>query len=151
MLAVPLGWGCARVSQGFNLFNPRHESQAWLMDNDGEIVYRWSSPARGDTFLRFRASLPTAMPGYMDGWNHFRLLEQGDLLVSVRSLDLVVDLDHESGRAVWGWGRRELQGAHHATHLSNGNILIFDNGARRGYSRTLEVLGRGGGRHPARL
>jgi hypothetical protein len=40
---------------------------------------------------------------------------------------------------IWTWGPGELDRPHHATLLENNNILIFDNGSRRGYSRVLEL------------
>jgi outer membrane protein assembly factor BamB len=72
------------------------------------------------------------------------LWRKGDLLVSVRNLDLVVVLDQDSGKVVWSWGRTQLQRAHHATALDDGHIQIFDNGTRRGYSRIVEVDPRSG-------
>jgi len=40
---------------------------------------------------------------------------------------------------IWNWGRGELSGAHDATVLSNGNILVFDNGINRKWSRVVEL------------
>lgn len=39
----------------------------------------------------------------------------------------------------WSWGPGNLEGPHHPTFLENGNILIFDNGTRRQYSRLVEL------------
>ena len=33
---------------------------------------------------------------------------------------------------MWDWGKDELSGPHNGTWLSNGNLLVFDNGNRRG-------------------
>ncbi|MEN8148576.1 MAG: arylsulfotransferase family protein [Planctomycetota bacterium] len=58
--------------------------------------------------------------------------DEGDVLVSVRSLDSVVVLDGKTGRVRWvATGQWRAQ--HQAQFLANGNILLFDNrGAHRG-------------------
>jgi len=67
------------------------------------------------------------------------LWRAGDLLLCIRELDRIAVLDHESGRLVWSWGADELEGPHHATELADGTILVFDNGAERGWSRVLRL------------
>ena len=63
----------------------------------------------------------------------------GDLLICIRNRNLVAAVDLEEERVVWSWGKGELDWPHHPSLLDNGNVLIFDNGARRGYSRVIEV------------
>lgn len=67
------------------------------------------------------------------------LFEPGNVLVSFRHQDVVAIFDLRAGELVWAWGRGELSGPHDATLLDNGNILIFDNGLGRGWSRVVEV------------
>ena len=69
---------------------------------------------------------------------------RGDLLISANALNLVgvVDLEHETMR--WTWGPGQLDGQHDPTFLENGNVLIFDNGTDREYSRLLELDPRSG-------
>lgn len=67
---------------------------------------------------------------------HFR---KGRLLISLRHLDLVGVIDLEEERLVWDWGQGQLEKPHHPTLLENGNILIFDNGNYRNYSRVVEL------------
>jgi outer membrane protein assembly factor BamB len=67
------------------------------------------------------------------------LWRAGDLLISILVFDTIAVIDHESGRVIWTWGRGELQQPHHATLLPDGNILIFDNGVQRKYSRVVKV------------
>lgn len=67
------------------------------------------------------------------------LWRAGDLLISILRLDMIAVLDQDSGKLIWSWGRDQLQNAHHATQLENGEILIFDNGSERRYSRILRV------------
>lgn len=64
---------------------------------------------------------------------------RGDILLCARELDLVVIVDPETRAVVWSWGPGRLDGPHHPSLLPNGNLLIFDNGARRGWSRLIEV------------
>lgn len=65
---------------------------------------------------------------------------RGDLLLSVRHLDLVVVVDPDTGALGWVFGEEAgLDGQHHATVLANRRVLLFDNGRERGWSRVLEV------------
>ncbi|MCK4850074.1 MAG: hypothetical protein KAT11_01925 [Phycisphaerae bacterium] len=65
--------------------------------------------------------------------------QKGDLLISVRELDLVAVLDIDKGQFVWTWGPGELSRQHDAQLLPNGNVLIFDNGRRNRFSRVVEI------------
>ena len=48
-------------------------------------------------------------------------------------------MDLKKENLVWAWGKNNLENPHHPTILRNGNILIFDNGNRREYSRIVEL------------
>jgi hypothetical protein len=61
------------------------------------------------------------------------------ILVCLRNQDSVVVIDWETRRPVWAWGRGEIIGPHDATVLPNGNILVFDNGLGRKWSRAVEM------------
>lgn len=65
--------------------------------------------------------------------------KKGNVLFSYRSLDTIGVIDRESGEIVWAWGPGILDGQHQPTILPNGNILIFDNGTRRRWSRVIEL------------
>jgi hypothetical protein len=67
------------------------------------------------------------------------LWRRGDLLLSVRELDLIVVLSADGRRLRWSWGPGELERPHHPSLLKSGNLLIFDNGQRKGRSRVLEL------------
>jgi outer membrane protein assembly factor BamB len=71
--------------------------------------------------------------------NAAQWVDPDTVLVTIRHQDLVVLLDWTSGRIRWSWGAGELSGPHDATLLSNGNVLVFDNGLARSWSRVLEV------------
>ncbi len=64
---------------------------------------------------------------------------EGTLLVSARNLNLVAMIDLDSGETIWSWGPGELDGQHNPSVMQNGNILIFDNGLYRKWSRVLEL------------
>jgi hypothetical protein len=65
---------------------------------------------------------------------------RGSILLSFRALSRIAILSADLDRVLWVWGRGELDGQHDAKQLANGNILLFDNGLRRGEkSRVLEI------------
>ncbi len=65
--------------------------------------------------------------------------KKGDLLFCVRNLNLIGIYDIEKEELIWSWAPDGLELPHHPTVLENGNILIFDNGVYRNYSRVLEL------------
>lgn len=65
--------------------------------------------------------------------------EPGNIVFSYRSVDVIGVIDYPSGEIVWAWGPNELDGQHHPQVLENGNVLVFDNGTERGYSRVIEL------------
>jgi len=65
--------------------------------------------------------------------------KKGNILISMRELDLIGILDIEREELIWSWGQGHLEKPHHPTLLKNGNILIFDNGNRREYTRIVEL------------
>ncbi len=62
-----------------------------------------------------------------------------NVLVCLRNQDAIVVIDWQARKAVWAWGQGELSGPHDATLLPSGNLLVFDNGIERSWSRVLEV------------
>ena len=68
------------------------------------------------------------------------LFRPGRVLVTLRYLDSVALFDLDEKRCVWAWGKGELEGPHDASILSNGHILVLDNGYEpRGWSRVVEM------------
>ena len=61
------------------------------------------------------------------------------MLISILKLNLIVIVDSDKDEIVWTWGTDELDAPHHPTLLENGNILIYDNGFDRGYTRIVEL------------
>lgn len=74
------------------------------------------------------------LPAREDG-----LWESGNVLVSVRNLDLIAVVDLDARRVVWSWGPGEVSRQHQPSLLANGNLLIFDNGVAGGRSRVIEL------------
>jgi hypothetical protein len=68
---------------------------------------------------------------------------RGDALVSFRNLDRVVVIDLDREAISWSSGAGVLDGQHHASLLPNGNVLAFDNGRGRGWSRVVELDAEG--------
>jgi hypothetical protein len=123
----------------------------WRLHEHRRELARWVAPEALTTVSR---NVPD------DDWSHANTLEvivetptasriaafrPGNLLICVRNLDFVGIVDFESGEIVWGWGPGELDHPHQPTLLPNGNILVFDNGFFREWSRVVEydpVAGR---------
>jgi hypothetical protein len=67
------------------------------------------------------------------------ICKRGDLLLSVRELDLVLIVAPETREICWSYGPGEISRQHHPSVLENGNVLLFDNGRRVKRSRVIEV------------
>ena len=63
----------------------------------------------------------------------------GQALICIRNQNLVAVVDLDSEEIIWSWGADELEHPHDPSVMANGNILIFDNGYRRQYSRIIEL------------
>ncbi len=61
------------------------------------------------------------------------------VLVTSRNQDRVFVISRSQRSLVWQWGKGDLSRPHDGTWLSNGNILVFDNGLDRQVSRVVEV------------
>jgi hypothetical protein len=62
-----------------------------------------------------------------------------NVVVTIRHQDTIAIIDWKLKKLVWAWGQGVLSGPHDGTVIDNGNILVFDNGLARGWSRVLEV------------
>jgi hypothetical protein len=61
------------------------------------------------------------------------------VLLCMRHQDTLALVEWSSKKLLWAWGQGEISGPHDATMLPNGNILAFDNGLGREWSRVVEV------------
>jgi len=73
-----------------------------------------------------------------------KLFGKGDVLFCIRHLNVIGAVNIEKEDIIWYWGLGELEYPHHPSLLDNGNILLFDNGNQRRYSRVIEVDPRSG-------
>ncbi len=64
---------------------------------------------------------------------------EGDIITSIREMHMVVVLDKKTHEPKWKWGPGDLQKQHDPEQLGNGNLLVFDNGNKRHWSRVLEI------------
>jgi hypothetical protein len=62
-----------------------------------------------------------------------------NVLVCFRNQNRIAVINWTRNAVVWAWGQGEIHGPHDAQCLDNGNILLFDNGLGRGYSRAIEL------------
>ncbi len=67
------------------------------------------------------------------------LWSEGDVLVSLRNLDLIAVLNLTARAVRWFWGPGELSGQHQPSARIGGTVLVFDNGQAHGRSRVLEI------------
>ena len=145
--------------------NPAVHAKAQLRDDDllilsaeGELLERYSlfelMGDAPDVFelkkvpARDRKRAFEVEPFHSNSVEHMRhphleardpIYAAGNVLISMRHQDAVAIVDPDAGRVVWSWGRGKLLGPHSATLLESGNILIFDNGLGRGWSRSIEI------------
>lgn len=61
------------------------------------------------------------------------------VLLTSRHQDAVMIVDWATRQLLWHWGRGVVSGPHEATVVGDGNLLVFDNGLARGWSRVLEL------------
>ncbi len=65
--------------------------------------------------------------------------QKGNWLISLRNVNLILIIDKNTKEIVWVYGLNKLDNQHTPRMLDNGNILIFDNGRYRNYSRVIEL------------
>ena len=65
--------------------------------------------------------------------------QKGNWLICLRNTNLILILDKDTKEIVWHWGPGNLDWPHMPVMLENGDILIFDNGAHRDYSRVIQI------------
>ena len=80
-------------------------------------------------------------------WTHMNgcsIMVDGNILVSFSRLHNLAIIDRGSGKIKWIWGHGEIAHQNNPTSLTNGNILLLDNGLHRddyslAFSRALEI------------
>jgi hypothetical protein len=147
-----------RVIPGVDPETPVRDNSLVLLDGDGEIleaVSVWellhSAPEvftmqEGKTRTFEGGREIDAIHGNSIEWmRHLHLIGEHPIfrpdtvLFCMRHQDSLALVDWSTRKLLWAWGQGELSGPHDATMLPNGNILAFDNGLGRGWSRVVEV------------
>ena len=109
------------------------ESWQHVMDRArGEFAFDW---AHNNTLQVIPPNATYEKEEAAGGPDRFR---PGNVVFSYRSNDVIGVIDRRTGRIVWAWGPGVLDGQHKPHVLPNGNLLIFDNGTLRGWSRVIE-------------
>jgi len=113
------------------------------MSIKGQIVWEWRSWEHLDP----GQDMITADQDDRYVWtvaNGVSEMPDGNLLVSFRDISTVVMINRRTGAIYWKLGAPPLAGQHAPHILSNGNLLLFDNGPHRldhsfPFSRVLEI------------
>ena len=110
------------------------------MTPDGTAVFEWRSWEHLDPAEDIICPLETRVN--WGGANDLTALDDGGFLISFRILNTVARVDRNSSSFSWKWGKDNISHQHNPTLLSNGNVLLLDNGSHRkglSYSRVVEV------------
>ena len=113
------------------------------MATDGKVVWEWRSWEHLDP----EKDGITAVEDDRDVWpvaNSVSEMPDGNILVSFRTNSTVAMINRQTGAIYWKLGAPPLSGQHAPHILSNGNMLLFDNGPHRldntfRFSRVLEI------------
>lgn len=118
---------------------------------DGQITWEWHADRYA---LKLKNFVNLQFPRPDRDWAHTNTVEvlpnnplehedprfrKGNVLFSMRNVDTIGVIDKETGEVVWAWGPSVLDKQHMPTMLDNGNLLIYDNGTSRRYTRILEL------------
>ena len=138
-----------RLKKQISIFNL---AEKWIPFSKVSTIYRWMlkfstlkmvidkkkqdkhSFGRGSVPDILHANTVEIMTRDIEGF-----CAKGDLLISIRQLDLVAIVNVNTLKITWAWGPGQVARQHHPTLLDNGNLLIFDNGRERAYSRIVEM------------
>jgi hypothetical protein len=113
------------------ILNVKNYKEILTRRQRGHFIFDEDSP-----FDIFHANSIEIIDRNIDG-----LCKKGDLLISIRQLNLIAVLDIKKEEIIWSWGPGKLLRQHHPTLLENGNILVFNNRSftKRRYSRVVEL------------
>jgi len=113
-----------RLDSGNTLVTDTYHSKVFELNPEGSIVWVWDANDHRDFF---GVSKPTG-----SNWAHLNdadRLANGNTLISLRNLDMIVEVDH-SGTIVWSYGQTGnyslLHHQHDPDRLPSGTTLIAD-------------------------
>jgi hypothetical protein len=101
------------------------------------FAFQRVAPARGRIDLLHSNSVEFMRHPHLEARDP--IYAPGNAIVSIRHQDTIAIFDLEAEKVVWAWGQGIVSGPHDATVLENGNVLLFDNGIGRGWSRVIEL------------
>lgn len=118
------------------------------LDRDKEVVFEWRSWDHFNITDATQEDLTQHDIDYVHG-NSIEIDPDGSLLISCRNMDEITKIDRATGDILWRWGGKHneftfvndpigFDHQHGVRRLSNGNVLFFDNGPYREYSRVVE-------------
>jgi hypothetical protein len=104
----------------------------------GETVWQWHAHEHLDPEIeRYRIGSGG------DQWLHANAVTEmtdGNLIFSFNTLSEVIVIHRPTGKVTWRLNADTTRSQHNPTALENGNILLFDNGNGRNYSRVIEIV-----------
>ena len=118
---------------------------------DDRVVWEWHTDEHA---LKLKNFVDVQYPRKERDWAHTNTVEvlpdnalaeedprfrKGNVIFSMRNVDTIGVIDKETGEVVWAWGPGILDKQHMPTMLENGNILVYDNGTARKFTRILEI------------
>ncbi|MBU1862944.1 MAG: arylsulfotransferase family protein [Candidatus Omnitrophica bacterium] len=129
--------------------------------DDGTLLSRWSTFDHRNTLKKFHDPHPldiapdgtenqeepydyyhlnwiNVLPETKLGHDDYRF-QKGHWLISLPHVNSIMILDRETKDVLWAWGPGEVEFQHTPEMMANGNLLIFDNGIQRKYSRVIEL------------
>jgi hypothetical protein len=125
-----------------------------IITPDKKIIWQWKGEEHIDKFKKmFGEKVAPCRQGRWLNNNSCEMLKdnplakkdgrfrKGNILCCFNGINILAIIDHATKEVVWSWPREEdiIQSPHGLTMLDNGNILIFDNGNVRGWSRVIEL------------
>ena len=112
------------------------------IDRTGKVVWEWKVYENLDPSIDKIEPLDNRnIWGYI---NSVWMCRDGNILMSLRSCCEVIKVDYKTGNVLARYGRGRLSHQHDARELPGGNIMVFDNGAKRheyglSYTRVVEI------------
>jgi len=106
--------------------------------NEKEYEFLSSYDSETKEYDYFHANSVQILPETNIGKKDERF-QKGNWLVSLPKVNLVLIIDQDSKEIVWSFGPGKLEFQHAPRMLNNGNLIIFDNGVKRKYSRVIEL------------
>ncbi len=122
-------------------------------DKEGNVIWTWYYEEHMDDLQELIGEVPHPVSKQKDFphvntveilpdnpvYKKDRRFKPGNLLICGAHANLIMLIDKESKDIVWAWGHGIIEGPHMPTMLPDGNILMYDNGNQRGYTKAVEI------------